>query len=253
MVNDNDDLRSASRGLKDAVAALSKALGQTLGEAGAEARREIADELTQASRELSRELGDAAAELSGRASARAAKAERTRADLVEAARRVFAAQGYEGASVADLAAAAGYTKGALYANFASKEDLFVEVARQLEARGEGVDDGVAPSEATLDDILLALEVYLFALRHPTARPELRELVARAHVALAREARRLRTGHEGEPEPEDLDIALGLAAVHNYCAILSPLLPGFDVDGAAARLRDRIVGGDAPSSSTRPTR
>ncbi|QAY62962.1 TetR family transcriptional regulator [Xylanimonas allomyrinae] len=233
MADDTPDARSTSRDLKDAVAALTKALGQTLSEAGSAARREVADELAAASRELSRELGDAASELAGRSTARATKAERTRADLVAAARTVFAAQGYEGASVADIASAAGYTKGALYANFASKEDLFVEVARQFAGRGTGPDDAT-PSSADLDDILLSLEVYLFALRHPRAQPELRALVAQAHEALATEVHRQRTGRDGEPARADYDVALGLAALHNYGAILRPLL-AVDVDGAVERL------------------
>ena len=40
-----------------------------------------------------------------------------------AAKDVFAAKGYEGASVADIAAEAGYTKGAVYAAFPSKKTL----------------------------------------------------------------------------------------------------------------------------------
>lgn len=48
----------------------------------------------------------------------------TRAKLLEAAFEVFAEKGLHGASVDDLAAAAGFTKGALYSNFATKEELF---------------------------------------------------------------------------------------------------------------------------------
>jgi AcrR family transcriptional regulator len=57
--------------------------------------------------------------------------ERTRSDLLDAAGRVFAARGIERASVDEVAGEAGYTKGAVYANFASKEELFLAM---LEAR-----------------------------------------------------------------------------------------------------------------------
>lgn len=50
---------------------------------------------------------------------------RTRATLVESATRVFADKGLHGASIDDIAAAAGFTKGAFYANFKSKEELFL--------------------------------------------------------------------------------------------------------------------------------
>ena len=51
----------------------------------------------------------------------------TRADLVEAAARVFARKGYHAATVDDVAEEAGFTKGAFYSNFDSKEDVFVEL------------------------------------------------------------------------------------------------------------------------------
>jgi len=56
---------------------------------------------------------------------RAEKKAETRAALLRAATTVFAEQGMERASIDDVARHAGYTKGAFYANFASKEDLFL--------------------------------------------------------------------------------------------------------------------------------
>jgi AcrR family transcriptional regulator len=51
---------------------------------------------------------------------------RTRSELLEAAGRVFAERGLD-ASIDEIAAEAGYTKGAFYASFGSKEELFLEV------------------------------------------------------------------------------------------------------------------------------
>jgi len=51
----------------------------------------------------------------------------TREALMEAAGRLFDAQGFAATSIADIADEAGYTTGALYSNFASKEDLFLAV------------------------------------------------------------------------------------------------------------------------------
>ena len=56
---------------------------------------------------------------------RAEKKAETRAALLRSATTVFAQQGMERASIDDVARHAGYTKGAFYANFASKEDLFL--------------------------------------------------------------------------------------------------------------------------------
>jgi AcrR family transcriptional regulator len=61
--------------------------------------------------------------------------EHTRACLLEAAARVFARRGLAQASVDEVAADAGFTKGAVYANFGSKEELFLEMLdRKFAAR-----------------------------------------------------------------------------------------------------------------------
>jgi AcrR family transcriptional regulator len=54
--------------------------------------------------------------------------ERTRSLLLNAAEEVFAERGFTPASVDDIARAAGYTKGAIYKHFATKEDLFLAVS-----------------------------------------------------------------------------------------------------------------------------
>ncbi|MBJ7470784.1 MAG: TetR/AcrR family transcriptional regulator [Solirubrobacteraceae bacterium] len=52
---------------------------------------------------------------------------RTRATLLESASHVFAEKGLHRASIDDIASHAGFTKGAFYANFSSKEELFLEM------------------------------------------------------------------------------------------------------------------------------
>jgi AcrR family transcriptional regulator len=49
----------------------------------------------------------------------------TRTRLMRAASKVFSRKGMQGASIDEVAAEAGYTKGAFYANFRSKEELFL--------------------------------------------------------------------------------------------------------------------------------
>src|ERR1700681_735124 len=50
--------------------------------------------------------------------------------ILAAARRVFEAEGLDGASLRAIAAAAGYTPAALYFHFDSKEAIYAEVLRQ---------------------------------------------------------------------------------------------------------------------------
>jgi AcrR family transcriptional regulator len=58
---------------------------------------------------------------------RVQRSEATRAALLRAASRAICALGMQGASIDRIAAEAGYTKGAFYAHFASKEDMFLTV------------------------------------------------------------------------------------------------------------------------------
>lgn len=71
--------------------------------------------------------------LKGRALAK----QRTREKIMDAARQLFMARGYEGATVRDIAKAAGMSTGAVFASFADKAELFDEIVaanyRELEA------------------------------------------------------------------------------------------------------------------------
>jgi AcrR family transcriptional regulator len=56
--------------------------------------------------------------------------DQTRERLLDAARAIFTKKGFVGASVEDIAHAAGYTRGAFYSNFAGKPELLVELLRR---------------------------------------------------------------------------------------------------------------------------
>lgn len=59
--------------------------------------------------------------------------------LIESAGRVFADRGYASASMEEVAEAAGFSKGAVYSNFDSKQDLFMSLMRvRIEERVEAV-------------------------------------------------------------------------------------------------------------------
>jgi AcrR family transcriptional regulator len=64
---------------------------------------------------------------------RAQMVEETRAKLTQAARKAFATKGYAAASMDDLTAEAGLTRGALYHNFGDKKGLLQAVIEQIDA------------------------------------------------------------------------------------------------------------------------
>jgi TetR/AcrR family transcriptional regulator, transcriptional repressor of aconitase len=61
---------------------------------------------------------------------RAERQAATRAALLDAGARVFIERGFAGASVEAIAEAAGFTRGAFYSNFESREDLFAELLQE---------------------------------------------------------------------------------------------------------------------------
>jgi AcrR family transcriptional regulator len=61
---------------------------------------------------------------------RAESQARTRAALLQAGAEVFVERGFAGSSVEAIAARAGFTRGAFYSNFASKEELFAELLQE---------------------------------------------------------------------------------------------------------------------------
>ncbi|HKH41561.1 MAG TPA: TetR/AcrR family transcriptional regulator [Solirubrobacterales bacterium] len=66
----------------------------------------------------------------GRAPKRLTRKEKqaeTRRQLLDAAERVFLRRGLQGSSVEEIAAEAGFTRGAFYSNFKGKDELFVEL------------------------------------------------------------------------------------------------------------------------------
>lgn len=85
----------------------------------------------------------------------------TRAALLRSASRLVCKRGMQGASIEEIATEAGYTKGAFYANFVSKEDLFLTMlderfAAELErlessmtGRGEPAEEARQAAEGFL--------------------------------------------------------------------------------------------------------
>jgi AcrR family transcriptional regulator len=67
---------------------------------------------------------------------RAERQARTREDLIDAAEELFTENGFHATSLDAVAVAAGYTKGAVYSNFSSKEDLFFAVYERRVDRHE---------------------------------------------------------------------------------------------------------------------
>lgn len=75
----------------------------------------------------------------------------TRACLMQSAATVFARRGLQQASIDEVAEDAGYTKGAFYANFKSKEELFLAMLdERFTQRIEGIESVIAGEGSTAE-------------------------------------------------------------------------------------------------------
>ena len=149
--------------------------------------------------------------------ARQAQKEQTRALLVDAAVRVFAEHGYDEATVEEISAEAGYSKGAFYFHFVTKEDIFVELLEQW--TGEQTErlrasEGATPAAAALLEALeaflsyeeregmwprLVVEFWAQARRHQAVRRGLSQAYAAWRRSLAEVFRR--AAHSGLLSPQ----------------------------------------------------
>jgi len=149
------------------------------------------------------------------------KKARTRAQLLEAAAKVFLRQGFFVASVDDVADEAGFTKGAVYAHFGSKEELFLALVQErIHERVLRIadlvhaDTGVGAQAVEAGEqflnvfhderewMLLTLEFWACATRNPELQTKFADRHRDFRAAVARLI---------EDQAERLDIALPLPA------------------------------------------
>src|SRR5579862_9518206 len=116
----------------------------------------------------------------------AARKARTRAEIFDHAARLFRLRGYAGTNIDDIMLAAGLTRGAFYAHFKSKDDLFAEVIRAghgllASARAKGVRPAIEAYLAKEDITANALACTLAALPGDVARATLPARLAYANA------------------------------------------------------------------------
>jgi AcrR family transcriptional regulator len=193
----------------------------------------------------------------------------SRERLLEAAAKVFAERGYQAASVDEIAAAAGLSKGAVYWNFSSKDELFhalleERIDRQLEETAEflrsaptdrPIDPAVANRwEATLgrerELMLLSQELWARAVRDPELRARYAERQARLRDVLA-DGLRTRVRRTGAPPfstPAE-DVAAAFLALANGLALQRLIDPEGVPDGLLENITSLIYEGLVARAST----
>src|SRR5262245_24059219 len=134
--------------------------------------------------------------------------ERTRERVLAAAAKVFARRGYHRATVDEIASEAGFTIGALYSNFAGKEELFLALADQqveervaeVAAMGDAAE-GEEPNKDAAEQLraflerdpewpLLVYEFWSLSVRNPELQDELAKRRDAIREALAQTLERV---------------------------------------------------------------
>ena len=120
----------------------------------------------------------------------------TREKLFEAAAQVFENQGISGASIEAIAAAAGYSRGAFYSNFASKDELIIAMLEDHVAQTVRRNLELFSKHNTMADFLDALKTVDRSQQDPLGRSPLLHMemvlfVARAEQRRPELAKRLR--------------------------------------------------------------
>ncbi|BDY30099.1 TetR family transcriptional regulator [Mycolicibacterium mageritense DSM 44476 = CIP 104973] len=172
--------------------------------------------------------------------------------ILDAAMEVFAAEGFAGATIDAIGQAAGFTKGAVYSNFESKDELFLALLdRQSENRGELIvtafDSGGGDTTATaqalsqsiLDSIhdqneyhLVFFEYWLRAMRDPQLRDR---LIERRRAAAEQALRVVEKAGTVLPSQQLADLAQLVVTITTGIAMEEVLQPGTINSDMLARL------------------
>lgn len=173
----------------------------------------------------------------------------TRTRLMEAAGRIFARRGLHQASIDEVAEEAGFTKGAFYANFRSKEELFLAMLDERFAGRLAEVEQVVGSDEALEEQTrqagedftryvradpewerLFFEFAAHAARHEDFRAELVTRYRSLRDALAAAFRRYCETHDLEPPVPVEQVALMTFAMANGFALEQLLEPEAVDDG-----------------------
>jgi AcrR family transcriptional regulator len=164
----------------------------------------------------------------------------TRTRLIEAAEKIFARDGFQAAKLEEIASEAGYTRGALYANFEGKEELFIalighETERRMAAaqrvvsnltsqsssqtaRYQALKAGYLRSMTNQTWNVLFIEFKLFVLRHPDLKAQVTEMQTKAFATVAKTLEQIFACSDSKPPVSPLAAGMALGALANTLGI-----------------------------------
>ena len=171
----------------------------------------------------------------------------TRRRLLDAAIAVVAERGFHAASVDAIADEAGYSVGAIYSNFGSKDDLFLAVFDEHLAWFESVVDGPSTETDAIEALLaearqflVFVEFWSYAVRTPKVKRRLAQRMSRFrdHIRALAEQRAQAQGLELAADPDH--VAVMALALFRGVAIERIADRGAVPDGLLAGALDALL-------------
>lgn len=188
----------------------------------------------------------------------------TREKLVEAALDAFAEKGVLGASVEDICERAGFTRGAFYSNFSSKDELCIALLdAQYRVQRAALDRAIesmaaAPATDLTAQIAAAIDVFftaqntdpawllashelrLQAARSPELAPAYRAFTEQARASIAEPLVAALAAHHHTFTVDVLDAVGILHAVHDHAALEAALNPDLRSGSARGHLLGQVL-------------
>ena len=178
----------------------------------------------------------------------------TRGRLLDAAGAVFARQGFAGATLDDVADEAGLTKGAVYSNFASKDELMIALLdTRLEEPLVAIADTVPHQGSTEDQarqadelmtrlytqeheaLLLGIEFNVYLARNPEVASRFTHRYEARRAAMAAEIERRAAEHGIDLPLGTEELTTGLFALAQGIALERVIAPHHVPEGLFGKL------------------
>lgn len=183
----------------------------------------------------------------------------TRELLIAAAAEVFGRRGYRGATLGDIAREAGFTVGAIYSNFRTKQDLFLAVLEErVGARIDEVESALAAASTSEQAIELTaadtarhlrqdpswfplfVEYWSEATRDPTVRDRFADYQRMTHSRLTDLIESWAAQRDRELPLPAADLAIVAKALTNGLALERASMPESVCDDLLARTLQALV-------------
>ncbi len=187
----------------------------------------------------------------------------TRRKLLRSAEHIFARDGFEAASIEEIADAAGYSRGAFYANFKSKEDLFMalledffrrrmadvqslmEIAKSPQEQARLLRSYYSRIANQKQWVLIFLEYKLFAVRHPKVQARLQQRLRGLRSGGAQILQKLSTALGHRTPVSSMTAAVAMGALSNALLLehlVDPItLPSYDLHVLLSLFFDSLTG------------